>query len=86
MDKAYSTGVSGGNGWQRLWQGTRLQYFFDKRPGTGYETVRLEDHEDGEYVRLSVDGAVRDNREEDLESAWVKDNGVMWNTRDPAVK
>ncbi|CZT51276.1 probable IPT1 Mannosyl diphosphorylinositol ceramide synthase [Rhynchosporium secalis] len=80
MDKAYSTGISGGNGWQRLWEGTRLQYWFDGKPGRGYEVV-MEDREDGEYTRMSVDDAVR---ERDLESSWIDDRGILgWSPKEP---
>ncbi|PBP25692.1 hypothetical protein BUE80_DR003396 [Diplocarpon rosae] len=83
IDKAYTTGVSGGNGWQRLFYGTRLQFWFARSPETSYEAVSLDDHGDGEFVRMSVDQAVRTHREEDLESAWVEDMGGTWKTRDP---
>lgn len=82
IDKAYAFGVSGGNGWQRLFEGTRLQYWFDKKPEKGYEVV-MDNHGDGEYVRMSVDQAVRDHREGDLESAWVSDLGATWKSKDP---
>jgi len=82
MDKAYATGASGENGWQRLFEGTRLQYLFDKRTEKGYVSV-MGDRDDGEYVRLSVDDAIRNHRERDLESAWVDDGGATWTTRDP---
>lgn len=39
MDKAYAFGGSGGNGWQRLFEGTKLQYAFDEKPDVGYEAV-----------------------------------------------
>ena len=29
IDRAYVLGISGGNGWQRLFEGTRLQGFID---------------------------------------------------------
>ncbi|KAL2068868.1 hypothetical protein VTL71DRAFT_15206 [Oculimacula yallundae] len=82
MDKAYVTGVSGGNGWQRLWEGTRVQYWFDKKPSAGYEVV-MDDRGDGEFTRMSVDDAVRDHREQDLESAWMDDHTFTWKTREP---
>ena len=82
MDKAYATGASGENGWQRLFEGTRLQYLFDKRTEKGYVSV-MGDRDDGEYGRLSVDDAIRNHRERDLESAWVDDRGATWTTRDP---
>ncbi|KAH8799694.1 hypothetical protein F5884DRAFT_114050 [Xylogone sp. PMI_703] len=52
-DKAYALGVSGGNGWQRLWEGTSLQYFFDRKPETAYEAV-MEFGEDGYSRVMSV--------------------------------
>ena len=83
IDRAYATGVSGGNGWQRLWEGTRLQYWFDRRPAQqGYE-VLLEDQEynkeaRGEDREIDSLGSSR----EDLEGAWVRDEGVTWTVRD----
>ncbi|KAH6711105.1 hypothetical protein BKA61DRAFT_677736 [Leptodontidium sp. MPI-SDFR-AT-0119] len=82
IDKAYVMGVSGDNGWQRLFEGTRLQYWFDKKPEKGYEVV-IGDQGDGEYVRMSVDEAIRNHRERDLESAWLDDRGATWTSRDP---
>lgn len=29
-DRAYLRGMSGGNGWERLWEGTKLQSIFEK--------------------------------------------------------
>ncbi|KAF5870584.1 putative inositolphosphotransferase protein [Botrytis fragariae] len=83
IDRAYATGVSGGNGWQRLWEGTRLQYWFDRRPAQqGYE-VLLEEQEynkeaRGEDREIDSPGSSR----EDLEGAWVRDEGVTWTVRD----
>lgn len=84
IDKAYATGVSGGNGWQRLFEGTRLQYFFDYGPEKGYMVV-MESSVDGSSGRTSVDQAIRNHREGDLEAAWVQDLGATWTTREPTV-
>jgi hypothetical protein len=46
IDKAYTVGVSGGNGWQRLWEGTRFQFLFDGKPEKGYELVMQESEEE----------------------------------------
>jgi len=85
MDKAYVTGVSGGNGWQRLFEGTRLQYIFDRRPEIKGNYIQLEDS-DGYDRRASVDQLLQERRSSDLESAWVNDMGLSWKTRDPEVK
>jgi len=84
MDKAYLTGVSGGNGWQRLFEGTRLQYIFDRRPEIKGNYIHLEDS-DGYDRRASVDQLLEERRSTDLESAWVNDLGLSWKTRDPDV-
>lgn len=84
IDRAYATGVSGGNGWQRLFGGTRMQYVFDAKPELGYELVS-EESTDGESQRTSVDQMVRRNKDGDLEAAWVRDLGAMWQVRDPPV-
>lgn len=81
IDKAYAFGVSGGNGWQRLFAGTRLQYVFDRKPEEGYNILLNSSH-DGESFRNSVDEMVIRGREDDLESAWVKDLGATWQVRD----
>jgi hypothetical protein len=81
IDKAYAFGVSGGNGWQRLFEGTRLQFAFDRKPEKGYEVV-MEDSIDGHSERTSADQMVRDHREDDLESAWVEDLGATWKVKD----
>jgi hypothetical protein len=82
IDKAYAFGVSGGNGWQRLFEGTRLQFAFDRKPEKGYEVV-MEDSIDGHSERTSADQMVRDHREDDLESALVEDLGATWKVKDP---
>jgi hypothetical protein len=80
IDKAYAFGVSGGNGWQRLFEGTRLQYAFDTQPEKDYELVMASDSSvDSESPRRSVDG----RRDGDLEAAWVEDLGATWTTKDP---
>src|SRR5215469_15233493 len=81
IDKAYAFGVSGANGWQRLFEGTRLQFAFDRKPEIGYEVV-MGDSVDGQSVRTSAD-QMRDHREDDLESAWVEDLGATWKFKDP---
>src|ERR1700712_2827857 len=39
IDRAYAFGVSGGNGWQRLFHGTVLQGLFDGKSEPGYLTI-----------------------------------------------
>lgn len=81
MDKAYAFGVSGGNGWQRLFEGTRLQYAFDTQPEKDYELVMASDMStDEESARGS---STEERRNGDLESAWVQDLGATWTTKDP---
>jgi len=84
IDRAYSAGVSGGNGWQRLFEGTRLQYVFDDKPELGYEVV-LNDSIDGQSARTSIEQIVQEHGEEDLEAAWVRDLGATWQVRDPPL-
>ncbi|TVY67521.1 Inositol phosphorylceramide synthase catalytic subunit AUR1 [Lachnellula suecica] len=77
IDKAYALGFSGGNGWQRLFEGTRLQYVFDWQPEKEYELVRASD--------TSSDGDSSPEpgrRSEDLEAAWAKDLGATWWTKE----
>jgi mannosyl-inositol-phosphoceramide inositolphosphotransferase len=76
IDKAYASGVSGGNGWYRLSGGTKLQYMFNERPELGYRLV-LENNTDGESQQTSAEQMVRENREADVEAAWVRDLGHM---------
>ncbi|PQE07679.1 putative IPT1 Mannosyl diphosphorylinositol ceramide synthase protein [Rutstroemia sp. NJR-2017a BVV2] len=95
IDRAYATGVSGGNGWQRLWEGTRLQYWFDGKPDQrGYEMV-LEEHA-GERGRKRGDAdadkefAMEErsfsSMESQLENEWVRDEGVTWTVKDPTAR
>jgi len=84
IDKAYAFGISGGNGWQRLFAGTKLQYFFDRKPEDGYDIVLEDSSHDGASGRGSVDEMVNSGRQADLESAWVKDLGATWKVEDPA--
>ncbi|KUJ23129.1 PAP2-domain-containing protein [Mollisia scopiformis] len=84
IDRAYATGVSGGNGWQRLFEGTRLQFWFDHRPEKGYMAV-MESSENGESGRTSIEVVMRERSEGDLEAAWVEDLGATWKTREPRV-
>ena len=81
IDRAFALGVSGGNGWQRLFEGTRLQGVFDGKVERGYEMV-LEDS-DGWSGRTSVEAMVDEQRTDDLEAAWVKDLGATWKVKDP---
>jgi len=83
IDKAYAFGVSGGNGWQRLFEGTRLQNIFDRKPDKGYD-ILLEDSSDGLSSRTSVEELIHQRRESDLESAWINDLGATWKVKDPA--
>jgi hypothetical protein len=82
IDRAYALGVSGGNGWQRLFEDTKLQYFFDEKPESGYEVV-MQESIDGESARTSVDQLVYDRREDDLEAAWIENLGAIWKVKDP---
>jgi len=79
IDRAYTCGVSGENGWQRLFEGTRLQYVFDRRPKPGYEVVTDSGY-DGSKERLSIDDS-SDGRQSDLESLWVEDLGATWRVK-----
>lgn len=81
IDKAYAFGVSGGNGWQRLFEGTRLQYAFDNEPEKDYELILASDSStDGES---DAAGGEQGRRDRDLEAAWVDDLGVSWTSKDP---
>lgn len=80
IDRAYSCGISGENGWQRLFEGTRLQYVFDRRPKQGYEVV-IDSGHNGSKERLSIDDS-SDGRQSDLESSWVEDLGATWRVKD----
>jgi membrane-associated phospholipid phosphatase len=82
IDRAFALGVSGGNGWQRLWEGTRLQGAFDGKVERGYGMV-LEDS-DGWSGRTSVEAMANEHRTADLEAAWVEDLGATWKVKDPA--
>lgn len=82
IDRAFALGVSGGNGWQRLWEGTRLQGAFDGKVERGYGMV-LEDS-DGWSGRTSVEAMANEHRTTDLEAAWVEDLGATWKVKDPA--
>ncbi|KAG9246645.1 hypothetical protein BJ878DRAFT_496256 [Calycina marina] len=80
MDKAYIMGVSGGNGWQRLFEGTRLQYFFDWEPSKTETYIQLQ-HSCGSMS--STEEMVSRENSNDLESVWVNDSGLTWTTTDP---
>lgn len=86
-DKAYAFGVSGGNGWQRLFAGTFLQYAFDKKPEKGYDLVLEESigsgSSDRTSGRTSAERMITDGREDDLEAAWVEDQDFTWKVKDP---
>ncbi|RDW85729.1 putative IPT1 [Coleophoma crateriformis] len=82
MDRAYAMGVSGNNGWQRLWADTPLQYFFDRQPEQRYEGVPMSHEGDGSS-RTSMDAHGNVRRDDDLESAWVDDLGATWRTKEP---
>ncbi|KAL3421969.1 pap2 superfamily protein [Phlyctema vagabunda] len=82
MDRAYATGVSGGNGWQRLWEGTILQYAFDKAPEQRYESVPINNLGEDPNCRTSMDAHGNVRRDEDLESAWVEDLGATWRVKE----
>jgi hypothetical protein len=81
IDKAYAFGVSGGNGWQRLFEGMRLQYAFDTQSEKDYELVMGSDSStDEESVSSSIE---QERKDGDLEAAWVEDLGATWTTKDP---
>lgn len=83
IDRAYALGVNGGNGWQRIFEGTRFQCLFDGKLERGYEMV-MESSEDGYSGRTSVDAMVDEYRTDDLEASWVDDLDPFWKVRDPA--
>ncbi len=68
IDKLYGSGVSGGNGWQRLFEGTRLQYTFDRMPEVGYNVLLVESG-DEESGRLSFEMT----GSKEVESSWIQD-------------
>ena len=70
IDRVYAFGDSGGNGWQRLFEGTKLQYMFDRNPDEQY-TILMEDSSD-ESHRTSLDRG----QDSDLESAWMDETGA----------
>lgn len=80
MDKAYALGISGGNGWQRLFENTRLQHIFDGK--AGYEAV-FSGSEEGS---LDFDKQEREDSDSDLERGWVDDLGFTWKSKDPSTK
>jgi membrane-associated phospholipid phosphatase len=80
VDRAYALGISGGNGWQRLFDERRLQYLFDGKPERGYEMV-MESSEDGWSGRTSVE-ALTNEVTDDLEAAWVENLGATWKAKD----
>lgn len=82
IDKAYAFGVSGGNGWQRLFEGTRLQYAFDTQPEKDYELVASDSSTEEGSIDSSIE---QERRNGDLEAAWVQDSlgGATWTTKDP---
>ncbi|PQE05233.1 putative IPT1 Mannosyl diphosphorylinositol ceramide synthase protein [Rutstroemia sp. NJR-2017a BBW] len=92
IDRAYATGVSGGNGWQRLWEGTRLQYWFDGKPEQrGYEMVLEEQRERGDAdadadKEFAMEERSWSSMESRLESEWVRDGGVTWTVKDPTAR
>jgi hypothetical protein len=81
MDKAYAFGVSGDNGWQRLFEGTMLRDLFDWKPQKRYDYFM--DSTIGDHApRRSNDTMVFGRNEEDLEASWVEDLGLSWKVRD----
>jgi hypothetical protein len=79
IDRAYAFGTSGGNGWQRLFEGTSWQGFFDGRGSKVYTVLEgtSEDSSDGSSQRPSSDVEL----EKDVEASWVKEMGVMVSDR-----
>jgi len=65
IDRAYAFGSSGGNGWQRLFDGTSWQHAFDRTQDRGYD-VLVASSEDSS-ARMSVEVG------KDLEASWVKE-------------
>lgn len=80
------TGVSGGNGWQRLFEGTRLQYLWDAKPSDGYDILLIAD---GLSDEESIGGERRSQEmsgnKDLLEESWVQDLGATWRVREPRV-
>lgn len=76
IDRAYALGMSGGNGWQRLFEGTSWQGAFDVKP-----------HADDDYDALagnSEDFSERESSdlemETDLEASWKSGTSVRLST------
>ncbi|RAL67080.1 hypothetical protein DID88_007860 [Monilinia fructigena] len=93
IDRAYGTGVSGGMDGRDSGKGTKLQYWFDRRPAQqGYEVLMQEhefnkeaDHEHRELGMRSPGTSPRAGSpglQGDLEGAWVRDEGLTWTVRD----
>lgn len=78
MDKAYALGISRGNGWQRLFENTRLQHIFDGK--AGYEAV-FTSSEDGSDFDMQE--REKEDSDSDLERGWVDDLGFTWKSKDP---
>lgn len=73
LDRAYAHGSSGGNGWQRLFEGTSLRDAFGKAPDR--EAYRGEDWV-GMKRRGSSEGLISEQvEEEDLEALWTEGEG-----------
>lgn len=81
IDRAYLNGVSGENGWQRLWEGTRLAYVFDRSRKHGYEMV-MACEGSKERMSLSIAELGSEGRSSDSDGSWVEDLGTMGKLRD----
>lgn len=75
IDRAYAFGSSGGNGWQRLFEGTSWAHAFDGKQNKGYDA--LGDSSEGSSERTSSELEL----DEDLEAGWAKEAGVRVSNR-----
>lgn len=75
VDRAYALGSSGGNGWQRLFEGTSWVHAFDSKQNKGYSA--LGNNSEGSSERTSLELEM----DEDLESGWAKEAGVTVSNR-----
>jgi membrane-associated phospholipid phosphatase len=84
MDKAYALGVSGGNGWQRLFENTPLQQLFDGKPD--YEVVHESSDDEQEYYSRSTSGEMEEMSSTDLEAQRSDDLERSWQSKHPLQK
>jgi len=83
MDKAYALGVSGGNGWQRLFEGTILQHAFDGK--SDYQVVH-ESSDDEEYFSRSTSGEMEERSSSDVEAQRPNDLQDSWRSKQPTQR